>query len=293
MGLTQSAPKSTRKYSDYEIKQNINKLFRVNRTNFSEASCSLNFDNIRTVEHNPSYNEQNVQMGGKIKFNPSQKRYLKYNINEYIKRIQEGGNPNNEEYVSMSEPSEFNKLRDFLTSGNQQLGGSHSLYSTEASADFNNNNNFFKTLFQISQEGGDDDSEANEEMSTDEIEADEEIGKAKNENDSDDDDNDDDDDDDDEEDDDEEEDDDDDDDEDEADDNTESDDANLNKKKDNTMSSENSLSATSSINVGPAKSWSPTSYSQSTTNKSSDLNIVPFYSTDSSAQHPYVRNRFN
>lgn len=292
MGLTQSAPKSTRKYSDYEIKQNINKLFRVNRTNFSEASCSLNFDNIRTVEHNPSYNEQNVQMGGKIKFNPSQKRYLKYNINEYIKRIQEGGNPNNEEYVSMSEPSEFNKLRDFLTSGNQQLGGSHSLYSTEASADFNNNN-FFKTLFQISQEGGDDDSEANEEMSTDEIEADEEIGKAKNENDSDDDDNDDDDDDDDEEDDDEEEDDDDDDDEDEADDNTESDDANLNKKKDNTMSSENSLSATSSINVGPAKSWSPTSYSQSTTNKSSDLNIVPFYSTDSSAQHPYVRNRFN
>jgi len=288
MGLTQSAPKATRKYSDYEIKQNINNLFRTNKSNFSEASYSLNLDNVRTIENNLAYNDQNIQMGGKIKFNPSQKRYLKYDIDEYLKRIQMGGNSNNDaQYVSMSEPEEFNKLRDFLMSGNQQTGGNYELYSTDASINQNNANKFFRALFQMNQYGGDD-SMSDEEKDGEEDEDEESDIESESDNDE------------------KEDDEDDEDDEDEEDDEageadidmeavdkTEETKETKETKENKKNIEETGLSSTSSAAIGPMKSWSSTSYSQSTSNKSSDLNIIPFYSTDSSAQHPYVRNRFH
>ena len=109
MGLTTSTTTyqpPARKYTDADIRKNIDELFNNARTNnFSEGSYSINDLNnivIPDIENIPR-NIANIAQNGGIKFNPSQKRYLKYNL--------QGGNDSFEE---ISDMSEFQRIKEYL-----------------------------------------------------------------------------------------------------------------------------------------------------------------------------------
>lgn len=116
MGSSQSTNNTEiNKYTDAEIQQNLTKLFNTNRNNFSEASFPI--ENLT----------EGQQGGSNIKFNSSKNRHLKHNIND----LQEGGDNANFE----SEQSEFAKIKEFLLkeASNNQTGGADNVYESISS----------------------------------------------------------------------------------------------------------------------------------------------------------------
>lgn len=270
MGIGSSQPQRPYKYSDSEIRQNIDNLFAFNRNNnpeLSEASFSIgNLDNIPTE----TYNEyQDVQTGGTIKFKPSQRRYLRHNINEFVERIQNGGAPDDADGMTeISDMSELDKIRSFIING--QSGGVLSTPFSEMAIQDGGVRHLFSKILN-NQYGGDDedeededeDDEDNEDNEDEDMETDEEEDEDMGTNMDDD-----------------------------MDMETDEDD-----EKKNPDMSEDGLSSTSSAIVSRIRSLSSTSYSNDSRGYKkknvTDLNVVPFYSTDSSSVHPYIRKRFD
>jgi len=90
-----------RKYTSAEIETNLKRLFKNNiNNNFSEASQSFNV--------NFTELDQALVGGYNIKFKSSKNRHLNHNIDEFIKKIQSGGD------APISEQSEFAKIKEFL-----------------------------------------------------------------------------------------------------------------------------------------------------------------------------------
>lgn len=116
------APQNTRKkYTDNEIKQNIKQLFDKNRHNVAETSYSLD----ETL--NVSSNKNEGHIGG-VKFQSSKNRHLKHNINEYVENLQKqyGGQDNSNNQNDNNELFEFNKIKEYLLNdleNNEQNGG--------------------------------------------------------------------------------------------------------------------------------------------------------------------------
>jgi hypothetical protein len=276
MGLTQSTypDANVKKYTDNEIKQNIRNLFNNNKmNNFSEASYSIkDLENIvvSDTSMNQYGNQQNDQLGGNVKFNSFKNRHLQHNIQEYINTLQRGGNPNDidlQELTKLSELSEFQKIKEFLVNGANQTGGNN-----DNDNDINDIINSISshthkmTLFEAMRGGAiikSEDSETDDDdldLDTDDDDNDDDDNDDNDDNDDDDDDDDD------------------------------SDEDKTNKKKNK---KDSDISSTSSESVKNAD-FSETSYSQK--NNSSELRIIPFYSSSESAnayEHPYVKNRFN
>lgn len=280
MGFTTSVTtyqQPARKYTDADIKKNIDELFNNAKTNnFSEASYSINdLDNIVITD------VQGSQSGG-IKFNSSMKRYLRHNID----KIQQGGNNSLEE---ISDMSEFQRIKEFLVNDmkNHQTGGDFDVDDIVSTATIGSPQNQNLVNFLSALKGGNDnDLEDDEDIDEVDLEDDEDADEAELENDEDADD-----------------------DafEDEEDDI--SDDKNGSKKKSDKKSRkvENfdedkqkeekedcksvEISETSEDGIiRNPEEHSATSF----VDKSSELNILPFYSSDSSInKHPYIKNRIH
>lgn len=329
---------SVKKFSDAEIKNNINRLFNNNKGNvniLSDASMSLkdyeNMMNTENIQNIQNIDDSNPQLGGNnIKFKSSKNRHLEHNIDQYIKSLQSGGNPNKEpEYHEISEDiAELTKIKNFL--GGQKGAGYETIEDDMSSpsstiqkrtlsiVDFLKGGSINRQQEDDDDEGNDNDND-NDDNDDNEMNMGEDplanmYGGADNDDNEDpladmyggaddedieEDDGDDDDDEDDDEADEEEDDDDNDDvdlDEEDAD-TTKTDKKNTvsktDKKKKKSNESSRAISTTSSEKVGnkDTKDFSATSYSQS---GSSELDIVPFYSSDSSMhKHPYIKNRFS
>jgi len=286
MGLTTSTVTYQQpdiKYTDADIRKNIDELFNNAKTNnFSEASYSINdLDNI-IISDGP-------QNGG-IKFNSSQKRYLRHKIDG--NNFQLGGNEKLEE---ISDMSEFKRIKEYLINDmkNNQTGGDFDVddpVSTATNAS-SSNQNIIKFLSAL--KGGNDDEFDDEEFDEEALEDDDGEDEEDEE--------------------DEEEDDDDDD----AleDDGVESpkkkskkskkvkkDKKDIKERKEENFSqdkeksteeesTEEEISATSDDGIiRNPEQYSATSFAE----KSSELNILPFYSSDSSInKHPYIKNRIH
>ena len=316
MGLTQSTGSnrsnpSIKKYTDGEIKKNIQNLFNNNkRNNFSEATYSMkDLNNISETHTNfdlqNSHNlyPQNQLHGGgnHIKFNSSKNRHLKYNIDEYINKLQ-GGNPGAHlSSQNISELSEFDKIKEFLINDitNGQAGGNNdfdSLFNSLSSTSINNQtqNKKMSLLDAINMMGGakaSDDETSDDDLILDD-DSDDDIDDIDDENDGDDDENDEND-----------------------DDNDESDENKLPSDSDTPINSKLSSQSSSEISTTSDKpikkniKFSETSFSNSSNNynkkfsttsdideNSSELNILPFYSSTDSVtmnEHPYIKRRFN
>lgn len=282
MGITSSTTgKPT--YSDADVKRNIDELFNNARTyNFSEASYSIkDLDNI-VVSDLP-------QQNGGIRFNSSKKRYLRHNINDLVH--QQGGNNS---YEEISDMSEFQKIKDFLINDmkNNQAGGDYDIDDLDnivssATMTANSNSNTQLIKFLNALKGGnvediDDDEDAESDLDEivddneeeedlegiDEDEADEDLdGLDEEDNDSD-----------------------------------EKPKKKKNSKKidkeenldeddSETKSDGSDLSITSEDGIiRNPEEYSATSYIE----KSSELNILPFYSSDSSInKKPYMKKRIH
>ena len=271
MGLTQSSEYTNyeNKISNSDIRRNIDNLFknRSNTMDQSEATFSLgNMENYQTDDNQMT---DTLQMGGRRKFRSSHQRYLNHNIEAYVNAIQSGGNPKynqNDDMSELNNLNELDKIKEYIINDmkNQTGGNMYDLSSNDEMDNSNYDSNVLLNKLLATQYGGDTD---DEDMSTDEEEDEEEDEDNAIE---------------------EEEEDDDDEDEEEDDEEDEDD-------EDKNVASEGSLSSTSSAIVSRIKSLSSTSYSQTNKKKKhdSDLNIVPFYSSDVSVPHPYVRRRFN
>ena len=135
MGANQSAVANynskPKKYTENEIKENINRLFLNNKHNdINETSVGTlgNFNEL-SFDPNPiskpsnydNYSPINVsQLGGNIK--PRRNRYQKYELEPFISKLtQKGGNIQNQpqpddtdSYKAISDLSEFKRLRDYL-----------------------------------------------------------------------------------------------------------------------------------------------------------------------------------
>ena len=287
MGSTQSTSDNTaKKYTDAEIRQNIQKLFTNNReNNFSEASYSIrDLENMVVSDgpFNQSNNMEHLQLGGdlsNIKFKSSKNRHLTHDIDAYLNMYQKGGNAENSEheYLDLSSVSEFKKIKDFLVTdnninninniNNQNGGEQFDAFIDSVSSIQQNKLTFFDALKQITQNGGVDISDDDDDMYGDSDDMD--------------------------------------------DDNVYMDDGITTSSSDNSSynkitSSNSTFSTTSSMMPKYSGNFSETSYSQSNTNNasntstsysnnaSSELNIVPFYSSsESDMRHPYTKNRFN
>ncbi len=324
MGLTQSASDNVaKKYTDAEIRQNIQKLFVNNReNNFSEASYSIRDLENMVVSDGPFFQSNNAaQLGGQlnnIKFKSSKNRHLNHNINEYISMFQKGGNvyentententENSENnYHGLSNISEFQKIKEFLVNDNSinsinsQNGGQQfgTIIDSVSSVSHNNKLTFFDALKQITQNGGVDTSDSDDDVYTDSDDSDDDINYSDDSDDI------------------------------YTDDGLSSTSSeipnNTNSFSDTSYSrmksssSNSTFSATSSTMPKYSGKISDTSYSQSnaysitsndtpknslnisdasisqSNSASSELNIVPFYSSsESDMRHPYIKNRFN
>src|SRR3990172_5591393 len=95
---TSNVKPQSKKYTDAEIRTNINQLFNNGiSNNFSEASYSIkDLENIVVSDipfNLPTQDDYLTapQNGGHIKFNSSKNRHMRHNLNEYINNIQKGG----------------------------------------------------------------------------------------------------------------------------------------------------------------------------------------------------------
>ena len=87
MGQSQSNP-GVYKYSDAEIRTNIDNMFKFNKKNnadLSEATYTMgDLNNYPTEDNYKNEMSNDLQMGGKIRFKPSQRRYLNHNIEDFV-----------------------------------------------------------------------------------------------------------------------------------------------------------------------------------------------------------------
>ncbi|ARF09772.1 hypothetical protein Indivirus_3_21 [Indivirus ILV1] len=273
MGLANSSPQApeNRKYTSAEIEQNLMRLFKNNmKNNFSEASQTFG---------NVNFSEDILEMqnaGNPIKFKSSKNRHLEHNIEAFINKIQNGGNEN---LQLISEQSEFAKIKEYLlkeaqtggnNSNNKSIEDGITYESISSISGFNELRNSLSQeggkrrkkhkvmtlahVLQSGQLGGDRDDDSDE-VSTPESGQLSETSKQS---------------------------------------------VNLRTADLSSTSENGQLSETSkqSVNLRTAD-LSSTSYSNQeyshTSNQveSSELNIVPFYSSESSNAHPYTRNRLN
>jgi hypothetical protein len=259
MGLTQSNPAVPKQYTDADIKRNVQNLFHNNRKNdFSEASYSFReaLDNA-TASDMFKYNEPIKHVGGNhIKFNSSKNRHLLHNIDDVINGIQNGG----ETLEPISELSELKNIKDFLmkmNDDNMQTGGHLSDLDTITPISNEPKTSMFDILHKAMRGGADNNSDDD---SDDEFLNFEENGDSDNET------------------------------------VKEDDDSQENEEGDDNSDDadvEDTMSTTSSASINKNTNFSDTSYSSK--RNSSDLNIVPFYSSEEADnfQHPYNKNRFN
>lgn len=271
MGSTTSTntyQQPAKKYTDADIRKNIDELFNNARTNnFSEVSYSINdLDNIIITD---------VPQNGGIKFNSSQKRYLRHKIDE--NNLQTGGNDNMEE---ISDMSEFQRIKEYLINDmkNNQSGGDFDVDDMVSSAtvaqNSNSNPNLIKFLSAL-KGGNDDDLDDDEDEAA--LEDDDEDDEGLEEDEDDDE---------------------------EGLDEDDDDDKSSEKKSKKTKkerkeedfdedkkSTEVEISETSEDGIiRNPEEYSATSFIE----KSSELNILPFYSSDSNInKHPYIKNRIH
>lgn len=284
MGSSQSTSDKrhlSKKYTDNEIKQNIQRLFNNNReNNFSEYSFSAK--DLENIIVSDDFNKP--QLGGvnvnNVKFASSKKRHLNHNIDEYIDMIQNGGhNENDNEYHELSEMSEFKNIREFLRKDmGLQGGGDYNVNSYIDSVSFTEDKKkltLYAILQDIMHSGGAKDDDSDDIDEDDEDNDHDDVDHEDDDNEDDDDNE-----------------------------NEDVDDDELEATLgDKDTINDSSISSVSSF-VPSYSGMSPTSYSESSVNRrstsshsnaSSELNIVPFYSSDESENmvHPYVKNRFN
>lgn len=117
MGLTQSTNNNNNtktKYSDEDIKKNINQLFLNNKTDYINETSLHSLGNLES--------QKKIQTGGTKKRN----RYEKYDIKHYLQNIAQNGgevNPSSDKYKEISDLSEFKKLKNYLQNNLNQNGG--------------------------------------------------------------------------------------------------------------------------------------------------------------------------
>lgn len=254
---TQQKHISERRYTDAEIKQNMKLLFDLNKNNLAETSMSLNMS--------PANDNKQMDGGAKKKFNSKKNRHLIHNIEEYVEKLQKqyGGN-----FGDNNDINEFNKIKDYLI--NDMNGGG---FETSDSVNMSMNSNYHNenksySLFNMLNGGKfnvtNDDTDITNTSSS----------------------------------------------------------ASLGDDSSDENNFDDSISSTSSKEVPPIAGVSPTSDSDSTSDsnnnepyvvqstessldstdnnydddnslsESTDLNVAPFYSTDSSNKHPYLSKRF-
>ncbi len=133
MGNSPSAQtnNNNRGHTNSEIKQNIQQLFNLNKNNFVNTSYSLDESIIVTPES---------QVGGNnfdaIRFQSSKNRHLRHNIEDYVEQLQKQyGGENNEQNENANAKSEFDKIKQYLLNDlhNEQNGGNDNVESTQLS----------------------------------------------------------------------------------------------------------------------------------------------------------------
>jgi hypothetical protein len=150
MGNNLGTPEHKKKYTDYEIKQNMKVLFDNNKHNPVETSYSLG-GNLEVTT------EKKASVGGykKIKFESSRNRHLKHNIDSFLQQQNGGGRKKQNEDVL----NNFNMIKEYLMNdldsnleeqygGNDSDTGSFSFSSelSDSSNDTKNNFSVFKAM---------------------------------------------------------------------------------------------------------------------------------------------------
>lgn len=146
MGNNLGTPEHKRKYTDSEIKQNMKVLFENNKHNSVETSYSLG-ENLEVST------EKKGSVGGykKIKFQSSRNRHLNHNIDAFLKQQNGGGKKSQNEDVVKN----FNKIKEYLMNDldsnvkEEQYGGNDSdigSFSFDSSDDDQNNLSFFGAM---------------------------------------------------------------------------------------------------------------------------------------------------
>ncbi len=262
-------------YSEHEIRGRIDQLFLKNRSNrFTESSVAATINDIGNLD---AY-MNTEQLGGKntvphINVVPRRHRYDNYEVENFIKSLAQKGGQNQTQvaakegqYEQLSELSEFDRIRDYLRNDVAQ----HSKMGQQGGSQSN-----LQPLVGLESElnmesppsdgscgcGNDGDGnltllEALRGGASRTQDSDDESWDIDSENDND---------------------------------NNTSDDDDDDDDDDNVIVVSESMEIEES---GPVNSYSETSFSS----KSSEINILPFYSTSSSSnnsfKHPYVKNRF-
>jgi hypothetical protein len=274
MGNNFTGPQdNTRKYTNEEIKQNIKILFEKNKNNSVESSYTFS----TALEPSETANSfaDNID-GGAIKFKSSKNRHLRHNIEEYVTQLQNqyGGDLTDSEHVNNNDLAEFNKIKDYLLNDNNDMQEGGHLTSDLSQFSFEGEEGYApqKSLFEVLIGG-------KKKTNTSSIKSLSSSNSSSLES------------------------------------------SYLSSSNSYGETDESSLSRTSSASVPMDGHFSPTSYSTDSTNdvntpyvvqstessletsvsvydkdvassQSSELNIVPFYSTESSNKHPYVAKRF-
>lgn len=274
MGMTQSTFNPDKQLSDSDISKNIQNLFNSSKKNFNDSVDSIQFNPNLTdsAKYDPSYNNafSNLKPNLTGGYQSSRKRYQKYDISN-IK--QDGGN----NFEPLSDDSNFNSFKKHLVRDNlldnKQTGGGYyddvdSLYNSIPSAETITDNN--KLSFLDILKGGAIRSDDEESIGFDDDITEEIIDDDSFAN---------------------------------------SDDSNIRdvdiddvedydleqEKKNKNMRNLNQNSRNIMNNVQKEYDSYKKTYSE-TSVKTEDLNIVPFYSTDSDdyvGKHPYALNRNN
>jgi hypothetical protein len=292
MGSSQSNERDTklryaekREYTDKEIHDNINKWFQDNRSNipFSEATYSMALDDNDNNNDESGYNvdPMSYQAGGK------RNRYQKYDINNYVNNLK-GGNRDESDF------SEFEKIKEYLEkelkvgqSGGNNLDNEINDMINALNTPDNKNVSPIDIISFL--KGGDAEDDEEEETDLDVDELDEEATEAEEESGNDEDED---------EDIDAEDKDEDEDEEDieidikSSDNDSSSEEKNKKKKKKHEEKEHNKETTPERLKKKQNRNkYSISSYSST----SSELNILPFYSSttsSSSYQHPYAKKRF-
>ena len=255
-----------RKYTSTEIETNLKRLFKNNiNNNFSEASQS--FGRFTEQDLDDELKQTLALVGGNnIKFKSSKNRHLNHNIDEFIKKIQSGGE------APISEQSEFAKIKEFLLkeANVNLIGGAieedginyESISSISGFDEFKNTLSqtqeggrkrkrkvaSLANILQSGQLGGDRDPDSGDELDLSESESVKLSSTSEQE--------------------------------------VDIETVNLSPTSFSDSKKEESEQKQESESE---EGFSPTSNQSA----SSGLNIVPFYSSESSNTHPYTRNRLN
>jgi len=286
MGNNLGTQEHKRKFTDTEIKKNMRVLFENNKHNPVETSYSLG-ENLEVST------EKKASIGGynKIKFESSRNRHLTHNMDAFLKQQNGGGRKRQNEDVL----NNFNKIKDYLMNDldssmkEEQYGGNFSdagsfSFSFDSSDDSQNNFSFFGALM-----GGNVDADTSSLETTTKLSDSDDSSSSSSDSSSSG--------------------------------STESDNTLESSELDTTTTNNSStISNTSPVTetLPSKRDLTETSYTTSTRadepfivqstessidtsitmnehtggSESSELNIVPFYSSETSNKHPYVSRRF-